>query len=42
MGKQALVRQYFEQRASAAPLPLDWCYVNHFDDSRKPHAPGGT
>jgi lon-related putative ATP-dependent protease len=36
-GKRAVVRQFFEERASSQPVPPDWCYVYNFDD---PHKPG--
>lgn len=37
-GKFALVRHYLKDLAAARPLPDDWCYVNNFDDARKPKA----
>jgi lon-related putative ATP-dependent protease len=37
-GKQALIRHYIESRASAEKVPSDWCYVNNFEDARKPAA----
>jgi lon-related putative ATP-dependent protease len=44
-GKQAFIRHYIESRASAEQVPPDWCYVNNFEDTRKPAAlrlPPGT
>ena len=37
-GKQVFIRHYVETRAAAEPVPPDWCYVNNFDDNRKPAA----
>jgi lon-related putative ATP-dependent protease len=37
-GKSVLVKRYLEDLASQRPQPDDWCYVNHFDDARKPRA----
>ncbi|MGD8910555.1 MAG: ATP-binding protein [Chromatiales bacterium] len=37
-GKFALVRRYLEGLAAQQPIPDDWCYVNNFDDARKPRA----
>ncbi len=37
-GKFALVRRYLKGLAENRPLPDDWCYVNNFDDARKPQA----
>jgi lon-related putative ATP-dependent protease len=37
-GKYALVRRYLEGLAAQRPIPDDWCYVNNFDDARKPLA----
>ncbi len=37
-GKQAFIRHYIESRASAEQEPPDWCYVNNFEDTRKPAA----
>ena len=37
-GKQAFIRHYIESRASAERVPSDWCYVNNFEDTRKPAA----
>jgi predicted ATP-dependent protease len=35
-GKESLVRQLLERRAEGEPTPPDWCYVNNFDDPRRP------
>jgi lon-related putative ATP-dependent protease len=35
-GKRSLVQQLLEQRAASEPAPPDWCYVNNFDDPRRP------
>ncbi|MEJ2593042.1 MAG: ATP-binding protein, partial [Candidatus Thiodiazotropha sp.] len=37
-GKFAMVSRYLKGLAGERPLPDDWCYVNNFDDARKPHA----
>ena len=37
-GKRTVIQMYFEQQASKAPVPDDWCYVNNFADQRKPKA----
>ncbi len=37
-GKRAVIQKYFEQQARQAPVPDDWCYVNNFEDQRKPKA----
>ncbi|MEJ2455071.1 MAG: ATP-binding protein [Candidatus Thiodiazotropha sp.] len=37
-GKFALVRRYLKGLAAERPLPDDWCYVNNFEDARKPQA----
>ncbi len=38
VGKLSLVRQYAEEQAAREDVPAEWCYVNDFDDYRKPHA----
>jgi lon-related putative ATP-dependent protease len=35
-GKQSLVQQLLERRAKSEPTPPDWCYVNNFEDARRP------
>jgi lon-related putative ATP-dependent protease len=37
-GKSALVRKFLKDLAADRPIPFDWCYVNNFDDARKPQA----
>jgi len=38
VGKLSLIRHYAEEQASGEPVPSEWCYVNNFEDYRKPHA----
>lgn len=38
IGKRTVVRRYLEQRAAGRPTPSDWCYVNNFENLRKPLA----
>jgi len=38
LGKQTAVREVIEQKASCAPTPSDWCYVNNFQDIYRPLA----
>ena len=37
-GRRALVDRLLDEAASDAPAPSDWCYVNNFDDPRRPQA----
>lgn len=37
-GKRTLVHQMLDQRAASEPTPMDWCYVNSFDEPFKPKA----
>ena len=37
-GKQSLIRQFFEQRATSEPVPSDWCYVNNSEEPHRPRA----
>ncbi len=37
-GKRELVTQFFEERAASDPVAPDWCYVNNFEETHKPHA----
>ncbi len=37
-GRHTFVRHFLASRASQQPVPSDWCYVNNFDDPRKPTA----
>jgi lon-related putative ATP-dependent protease len=44
-GRHTVVRQFLTDKAALAPVPSDWCYVNNFTDSHKPHVlqlPPGT
>ena len=36
MGKHSLVKQFLENKASQEAEPIDWCYLNNFD---QPHQP---
>lgn len=38
VGKLSLIRQYAEEQAGREDVPAEWCYVNNFDDYRKPRA----
>lgn len=38
MGKHELVRHVLGERISEEPPPSDWCYINNFDDPRRPRA----
>jgi len=38
IGKQSLMRRFFEERAEDEPAPSDWCYVKNFEDEHKPNA----
>jgi lon-related putative ATP-dependent protease len=37
-GRHSLVRRFLSQRAAERPRASDWCYVNNFKETRKPHA----
>jgi lon-related putative ATP-dependent protease len=37
-GRTTAVRRYLEEVAVAKPVPMDWCYVNNFQDPYHPHA----
>jgi len=37
-GKQALIDNYIAKKATEQASPADWCYVNNFEDWRKPKA----
>lgn len=37
-GKYTAVSQFLHQAAAARPVPVDWCYVNNFDEPHKPYA----
>ncbi len=36
-GKGTLVRQMVRRLAQSGPTPLDWCYVNNFQDQARPY-----
>ena len=36
IGKHTVTRQFLEEQAKTAPLPLDLCYVSNFAEPRKP------
>ena len=38
LGKHSLVTQLLAEPADHQPTPSDWCYVNNFDDPRRPRA----
>ena len=38
IGKHTLVRQFLQQKSAERGTPDDWCYVNNFRQSHKPHA----
>jgi lon-related putative ATP-dependent protease len=44
-GKHSLLREFFDDKASAEAVPSDWVYVNNFDQPHRPWAiempPGG-
>ena len=37
-GRHTFVRQYLEEKASREEPAFDWCYVNNFEEPRKPTA----
>jgi lon-related putative ATP-dependent protease len=37
-GRTTAVRRYLEEVAVTKPVPMDWCYVNNFEDAYHPHA----
>lgn len=38
VGKHSMARQFLEAKAHSEPPPIDWCYVNNFDQPHKPLA----
>lgn len=38
IGKRTVVQRCLEQQSAAATPPSDWCYVNNFEDRRRPRA----
>jgi lon-related putative ATP-dependent protease len=39
-GRTTAVRRFLEEVAVKKPVPMDWCYVNNFEDPYHPHALG--
>ena len=37
-GKSTAVKQYLEKKAKEAPAPIDWVYVNNFENANRPLA----
>lgn len=37
-GKHSLIMRHLSQKAAQEPTPREWCYVNNFEDERKPVA----
>ncbi|MDT8404727.1 ATP-binding protein [Sulfuriflexus sp.] len=37
-GRHSFIRQFLQEKASSRGVPADWCYVNNFDEPRKPAA----
>jgi lon-related putative ATP-dependent protease len=37
-GKRTLVRRLFAEKAADQPVPVEWCYVNNFEQPHKPRA----
>jgi predicted ATP-dependent protease len=35
-GRSSYIREYLKDQAAQQPAPSDWCYVNHFANSREP------
>ncbi|XSG86609.1 MAG: Lon protease family protein [Methylohalobius sp. ZOD2] len=35
-GRHSFIRQCLQEKAGRRPVPSDWCYVNNFDEPRKP------
>ncbi len=38
LGKRTMILRYLREIAARMPAPCDWCYVNNFDDPRRPQA----
>ncbi len=38
LGKKTMLLRHLRQVASSMPTPNDWCYLNNFDDPRRPQA----
>src|SRR5512138_351543 len=39
-GRTTAVERFLEEIAVTKPIPMDWCYVNNFEDSYRPRALG--
>lgn len=37
MGKRSIVQQFLREKAGGEPKQADWCYVNNFSQTHKPH-----
>lgn len=37
-GRHTFIREYLLEKAGSRKIPSDWCYVNNFDEPRKPKA----
>ena len=37
-GRHSFIRQFLEQKAEHEPAPSDWCYVNNFEQPKRPNA----
>lgn len=37
-GRHTFIREYLIEKAKVRKIPSDWCYVNNFDEPRKPRA----
>ncbi|MGD2119944.1 MAG: ATP-binding protein [Chromatiales bacterium] len=37
-GRHSFIKQFLSEKAAQRPVPSDWCYVNNFDEPRKPRA----
>ncbi|MFA9421272.1 MAG: Lon-like protease helical domain-containing protein, partial [Gammaproteobacteria bacterium] len=38
VGRHTFVRTFLKEKAAARNVPNDWCYVNNFEDPRRPRA----
>jgi lon-related putative ATP-dependent protease len=36
IAKHSVVRQFVKQKAITEPTPVDWCYINNFEQANKP------
>jgi lon-related putative ATP-dependent protease len=37
-GRHSFIQEFLQEKAKMKAIPSDWCYVNNFDDPRKPRA----